>query len=328
MHAMFLLVLTHGGACQVPHLAEIVEGAEGAARISVAENTLCRETSIAGRLLAGSVEETLWGDPPPAITVWKAAGPFPCDHDFKVPELVVGYRIPTPAQREHLRLPAGVLLLCGAAVPRSGLCGELRRLRNADNADELLALMAERDPEIREQAFRQLRISFLSTASPGLLARLLPLAETETDPDLTRSYLSTFGHFGYGEAGPLAVHTILTTPSEAASSEAERAFQALAEPETIARLISEYHGARLPVKGRILRALAPIAEPESEKLLAAALEEEETVLPALEALAGAGRTAPSKEIRVRDPVRAHRVKALIRRAGPRLQVHVVSPEED
>ena len=95
------------------------------------------------------------------------------------------------------------------------------------------------------------------------------------------------------------------------------------------RVIAGYGTAARPVKGRILRALARTRTTEADRLLASALASEETVIPALDALCSANRTVPATALRVRDPVRARQVRAMVRRASQGAVLpHAVGTEID
>jgi hypothetical protein len=315
MHGIIFAALTPLMAIRVPELAEIIEQAEGAARVTVVTVAHVPHTAVEGIALEVMVTEGLWGDPPPTLTVWSPVSA--CDGAYKAEELIIGYRTPTPPQREYLGLPEGVLVACGSTVYREGLCDALRRLKNASDATALLDLLEEDGAAVRHQAFRQLTQSYLAAGDAPLLGHLLPLAERESDPELLRAYLTTFGHFKYEEAGPVVTDLLLRTESAVVSAGAEQTFHRVARPETVDRLVRAYKTAHLPMKGRILRALAPIRRPEAERLLAAAIAERQTIIPALNALLSAGRPVPPTVADVRDPLQARQVRALLNRLGAR-----------
>ncbi len=315
MYGIFFAALAPLTAIPVPELAEIVEQAEGAARVTVIDVAELPHTAVEGLALEVSVTEGLWGDPPPVLTVWSPASA--CGSAYKAEELIIGYRTPAPARQEYLGLPDGILLTCGSVVYRDGLSDAVRRLKEAGNAEAILGLLDEEVAAVRRQAFRQLKDRYLTAGDPSLLGHLLPLAEREGDPELVQSYLSAFGHFQYEEASPLVTELLLKTESDLVSEGAEQAFHRVARPEAVSSLVRAYGTARLPVKERILRALARVRRPAAERLLAGAIADEDTVLPALNALVAAGRPAPSAVAAVRDPLRARRIRAFLKRLRPR-----------
>jgi hypothetical protein len=299
-------------ATTVPELAEIIEDADGAARVTVVDVAPIADTAVDGLAIQVTVTEALWGDPPASLTVWSPRSA--CGGPYKALDLIIGYRYPSEAQRAYLALPEGVALVCGSAVYREGLTVAIRRLKSAGDAETLLDLLAADGPEVRRQALRQLVASSIPANDVQLLGRLLPLAEAESDPALIRSYFSVFGHLRFEGASPVVTETLLATESAAVSESAERIFHRVARPEAVTRLVRAYTVARPATKERILRALAPMDDDEAQQLLAAAVGEEETVLPALDALADAGRPLPASVPEVRDPLRARRIRAILSRA--------------
>jgi hypothetical protein len=298
-------------AWHAPGLAEIVERADGAARAHVVEVTHRAGPPVAAILMRLHTTERLWGDAPDTFTIW--APRSACGTAYKARDLVVGYRVPSAAEHTHLALPEGVYCACGSVVARDGLCEAIQRLRGAADRGALVRLLEDERPAVRRQAFRQLTERFLDGRDAPPLDTVLSLAAGESDPELLRSYVATFGHFGYAAAGPFVSELVLRGRSDIVAGAAERAFHRVARPGEVARLVASYPRARLPVKGRILRALAAVRQVETHSLFAAALSREETVIPALDALVAAGRTVPVDVPRVRDPLRARRIRSLLAR---------------
>jgi len=321
MYATVILICPALMGYHVSDLAEIVERAQGAAVVSVTEADAALETKVPGTAFRAVVEEVLWGDPPPSeITLWAPLSP--CAVPCKAPRLIVGYRRATPARAEYFGLPEGIYLACGSLPAARGLADRVRRLKEARRPEALLELMKDESADIREQAFRQLRECFLKDEKRPeekrvFLEKLLRLASRETDPKLVQSYLTAFGHFRYREAADFVAETLLTRENVLAAAGAEWAFGRVADARCCRRMITAYGRACPRVKRRILRALARVRRPEAQALFSRALEDEKTVLPALEALAAAGRSLPREIPRVRNPLRALRIRSFLKRVRGR-----------
>ena len=283
-------------ACPASDVAEIVEQAQGAARVTVLEVTPSPDTTIRGQYTYVRVEESYWGSLTGEATLWSPVDA--CGGTCDAPELIVGYRTPSNAQREHLKIPEGVLMICGSQAARQELGAALSRLKQEGNADNRLELLSEEDPAVRRQAFRLLKQEHLLRGNRGVLSRLVPRAAAEKDPELLASYLSAFGHFRYAEASGVTTKALLGSTSDRVTDSAEAAFHRVARPESIAQVIAAYGAARLPLKGRILRALARVDKPEARLVLETALRQEETFLPALNALYQARRRVGRNTSRV------------------------------
>ena len=316
----------------VSDLAEIVERAQGAAVVSVTEANVTVETKVPGTAFRAAVEEILWGDTVPSeIVVWAPLSP--CGTPCKAPRLILGYRHPTPARADYFGLPEGVFLACGSVPDAPGLAERMRRLKEARTPETLLELMNDESADIREQAFRQLRERFLKEEDGpeekrAFLGKLLELASRETDPKLLQSYLTAFGHFRYGKAADFVAETLLRREDGLAAAGAEWAFGRVADARCCRRVIAAYGRARPGIKRRILRALAPVKRPETQALFSRALKDEKTILPALRALAAAGRPLPREIPRVRSPLRALRIRSFLRRRQSRSKAPAEAPNNE
>ncbi len=301
------LLAVHG-----PDLAELVEQSECAARARIVERADHDRGAAAGISVRAEVGERLWGECPASIVFFYAhsAGEDRIEGD----DLIIGLARPSEAQRAYLDLAPGVYLLSGMLPASDERCASLRALRSSPARDALLELLdpgAQPDAPVRRQAFRQLSQDLGLRPEARALASLIPLAEREEDGALAAAYLTLFGETRFAPAAPFVIGRLLAAENDAATDSAVRAFPKLATPEAMRELAAAYDDARPDVKVRILNAAAPCAAPEAHALLARALAAEETAVHALAAIRAAGLPLPAALPRVRDPVRAQRMRAIL-----------------
>ncbi|HAK96088.1 MAG TPA: hypothetical protein DCM87_14120 [Planctomycetes bacterium] len=295
-----------------PDAAELVEQSRCAVRARIVERTDHETGAAAGVRARAEVGETLWGECPASFVFFYARSA--CGDRLEGEDLVIGLTQPDAAQRAYLDLAADDYLLAGALPASDALCVSLRVLRGAPGRDALLGLLdagAHPDARVRRQAFRQLSRELAPHPEAEALAPLVPLAENEEDGELAAEYITLFGEARYAPAASFVTRRLRAAGDDAATEGAVRAFPKLATPRAVQELAAAYDDATLDVKVRILHAAAPCAAPEAHALLARALMVEETAVHALAAMRAAGLTLPAALPRVRDPVRAQRMRAVI-----------------
>ena len=306
--------------------AELVEQSQCAVRARIVERTDHETGAVAGIRARAEVGETLWGECAPSFVFFyaRSAGGDRLEGE----DLVIGVAELGEAQRVYLGLEAGDYLLAGALPASDALCAALRVLRSDPGHDALLGLLdegAQPDARVRRQAFRQLSGGIAPRPDAETLAALVPLAEREPDAELAAAYLALFGATRYAPAVPVVIRRLVAAANDAAAEGAVRAFPKLATPQAVRELAAVYGDAPLDVKTRILHAVAPCAVPEAYALLASALAAEKTAVHALAAMRAAGLTMPAALPRVRDPMRAQRMRAVISAASARPPAPFAAP---
>lgn len=312
MANLFPLLLCTGTAFPVSAFSELLDAADGAAAVKTLDLRSLPRAGLPGWQLTVRVEEVLWGDLPPVFSLWFPASP--CHRPVRAPSLVVGYVRPSSRQQALFQLPPRTFLCSGILPHSEALVAALKQLKFSPGSEQLVAALEAPMPEVRREAFRQLRKRLGTHPAEQLLGKLLTKAQCEADPALREAYLSTFGHFRYRKAEGLVTETLLSTSDERVAAGAQWAFLRLATPSAYDRLAAAYRTCSLRVKSRVLHVMARSQNRRAQAVIAEALRHRETALVALKALVEAGRPLPDRVPRFSDPLKAQRMQKLLLRA--------------
>ncbi len=303
-----------GRSLPAPAFSDLLENAPQAVLATVLEISEKTRGRIHGHDLLLKRGEVLWGEVPETFRAWVPASA--CNSLPLSSELIVGLRRPPEKLARFFGLPSGMFLAVSLLPPRSDFVSALKKLHNASDSKALIALLDDPSAQTRREALRQLCKRFLQKPDPALLLKLLPRAARESDPQTVAAYMTTFGHFRFAQAEPIVTERLLTAQDECAAVSAQWAFPRVASPGAYKRLIHAYRYSGRKVKSRILRVMAASKLPEAQALLTEALNNEETALAALQALKAAGAPVVRPALRITDPIKARRIKKLLREKPP------------
>ncbi len=315
-----LVFLISFNGIEAPALSEITECAEGAAFVEVVSISPCDSGPNRGNLVTCELIEHLWGTYFVKQTFWTPASA--CTAFIEQGRYIMGYTAPNEKQRELFQLPPDVLFVCGVMQASSEDCAAVLKLKQGGDFETLSELLDHDNVRIRRQGLRccSRRLPERRNGRKGSggekVAALLEKARSETDPELLETYFQIFRAHRRSEAMPMVIRELLNTSHTTVAASAEQTFHHLARRTDVEALAAQYHRRNRGQQKRILRALAPRGEPAAGKILQKALQREDELLSALEALHFAGKELPASLPEISNPAvrrKVHRFLNLIER---------------